>query len=311
MTKHIEEKHISVLYHELLEAIVIFNNTQNTIIDATLGMWGHAKWIIKKMNPGDIFVGFDADERNLIQARERLKDIWNEVKKIFILSNFENLQAELQKHGIETITWIYYDLWVSSLHFDEAERGFSFQHDGPLDMRFDTSSGKPASFVLNQYRKDQLIEIFQNYWEEPMTKKIAQAIVDQRRIKKFETTFEHNELIKQTSNIPKSNTRVFQALRIEVNKELEVLKSSLLQAVNVLQKKGNLFVISFHSLEDRIVKQYMKQETRDCICTEMICRCWHVKKLRIVTKKPILPTSEEISLNQRARSAKARHAVKL
>lgn len=306
-----ENKHISVLLQELTSSIEIFNNKKNTIVDCTLGMWGHASEIIQKMNPWDTFIGFDADERNLVQAKERLSEVWPEVEKIFILSNFTHVTEKLWEKWISSVTWIYYDLWLSSLHLDEADRGFSFKNNGPLDMRFDTSGTITAAFILNNYRREQLTEIFQKYGEEPMTHKIVKAICDERRENKFETTHQLNELILAHSGVPKSNTRIFQALRIEVNKELETLENSLHSAIRLLESGGNIFVISFHSLEDRIVKHILKQETRDCICTDIICTCWHTKTLKVITKKPILPSSSEVKNNSRSRSAKARHAVKL
>jgi len=209
MEKTAKEKHVSVLLEELTQSIEIFNNKKNTIIDCTLGMWWHAEVILKKMNPWDVFVGFDADERNIVQAEERLKDVWQDIEKKFILSNFLSLKEELEKRDIDNFTWIYYDLWLSSLHLDEADRWFSFRFDAPLDMRFDANNWITAAFVLNNYRREQLIQILQDYGEEPMTKKIVAAICDYRKKKKFETTFELNDLIQEHSNIPKSNTRVF------------------------------------------------------------------------------------------------------
>ncbi len=311
MEKTAKEKHISVLLEELTQSIEIFNNKKNTIIDCTLGMWWHAEVILSKMNPGDVFVGFDADERNIVQAEERLKDTGKDITKIFILSNFSALAGELEKRDIQSVTWIYYDLWLSSLHLDEADRWFSFRFDAPLDMRFDANTWITAAFILNNFRREQLTQILQDYGEEPMTKKVVAAICDYRKKKKFETTFELNDLILENSSIPKSNTRVFQALRIEVNKELDTLKSSLEDAIHMLETDGHIFVISFHSLEDRIVKQIFKRETRDCICTDLICSCWHKKSLKVLTKKPIIPTADEIQRNKRARSAKARCAKKL
>jgi len=194
MEKTANEKHVSVLLEELTQSIEIFNNKKNTIIDCTLGMWWHAEVMLSKMNQGDIFVGFDADERNIVQAEERLKNVWEGIKKIFILSNFASLKEELEKRDIHSITWIYYDLWLSSLHLDEADRWFSFRFDAPLDMRFDANAGITAAFVLNNYRREQLIQILQDYGEEPMTKKIVAAICDYRKKKKFETTLELNNL---------------------------------------------------------------------------------------------------------------------
>lgn len=311
MKDNLTEKHIPVLFEELVERIEIFNNKKNTIIDATLGMWWHAEAIITKMNPWDIFVWFDTDERNLVLAQERLSHVWKDIDKLFIHSNFENLKIELEEKGIQTCTGIYYDLGLSSLHLDEAERGFSFKNDGPLDMRLDARQQLTAALVVNKYRFEQLIDIFEKYGEEPLSKKIARAICDQRRNKPFETTSELNELIKECSNIPKSNTRIFQAIRIEVNHELRAIESSLNQAIDILEPEGNIFVISFHSLEDRITKHIFKQEARNCICTDIICSCWHKKQIKIFTKKPILPTEGEVKNNPRSRSAKARHAKKI
>lgn len=311
--KKIEDKHISVLLDELVDAIVIFKERQNIIVDCTLWMWWHASKIIEKMNPWDIFVWFDADKRNLVQAQKRLEKINsdNKVKIVLINSNFVHIKEELIKNGIQEITGIYYDLGISSLHVDEAERWFSFKLDWPLDMRFDTSSGQPASYIVNRYPKEDLIRIFKEYWEEPMSKKIAEAIWERRKKKKFETTKDLADLIWETSKIPKSKNRIFQALRIETNQELEHIKISITDAIKLLKSDGIIFVISFHSLEDRIVKQIFKIETRDCICKDLICSCHHKKQLKLLNKKPILPTPEEIKQNPRSRSAKARYAQKI
>lgn len=311
--ENIAEKHISVLYEELIWSIEIFNNKQNIVVDCTLGMWWHASGMIQKMNPWDIFIGFDADERNLKLAKQRLEEV-NKDKKVEIIlinSNFVNLKSELESRGIHEITWIYYDLWLSSLHVDEADRWFSFRANGPLDMRFDATSGKPASFIVNVYRKEQLIDIFRNYWEEPLSEKIAQAICNQRKKRNFETTDDLVEIIETISKHPKVKTRIFQALRIETNKELDFAEKSIQDSLSLLSKGGKIFVISFHSLEDRLVKQIFKTETRDCICDDLICSCGHKKSLKVLTKKPILPTDEEIKQNPRSRSAKARLAEKL
>jgi 16S rRNA (cytosine1402-N4)-methyltransferase len=160
------------------------------------------------------------------------------------------------------------------MHFDEAERGFSLRLDGPLDMRFDTRSGKTAADILNYAEEKEIYEIMKNYGEEPQSKKIAREIIQQRKIQKFQTTKDLTEFLdtKIHTNI-KIKTRVFQSLRIEVNKELEVLEKSLSQAVNLLQSHGKIFVISFHSLEDRIVKHFFQKEARDCICKSIICTC--------------------------------------
>lgn len=308
--KDIENRHISVLLEELVNSIDINNDKKNIIVDMTLWMWGHASKIIEKMNTWDIFIWFDADIKNLDLAKIRLNEI-NKKKKIEIIlvnSNFVNLKKELKKLKIDKITWIYYDLWLSSLHLDEADRWFSFMLDWPLDMRLDKSKWKTAADIVNGYTTDELRKIFLKYWEEPWANKISAKIVEARKIKKLKTTKELSDVIWW---IPKTKSRIFQAIRIEVNQELGNLEISLSDAINMLDKWWKLFVISFHSLEDRITKTILKNETRDCICDDLICSCKHTKTLKVLTKKPILPTDKEIKANPRSRSAKARCAEKI
>ncbi|MDD2870520.1 MAG: 16S rRNA (cytosine(1402)-N(4))-methyltransferase RsmH [Candidatus Gracilibacteria bacterium] len=308
--KEIENRHISVLLNELVDSISINNKKKNVIVDMTLGMGGHASKIIEKMNKGDIFIGFDADIKNLEMAKIRLNKINKDDKVVIILinSNFVNLKKELSKKGIDSITGIYYDLGLSSLHLDEAGRGFSFMLDGPLDMRLDKTRGKTAADIVNGYTQAELREIFLKYGEEPGANKIASKIVDARKTKKFKTTKDLSDVI---GGIPKTKSRIFQAIRIEVNEELKNLETSLNDAIDLLELGGTIFVISFHSLEDRITKNIFKNETRDCICRDIICSCGHKKSLKILTKKPIIPSDEEIKSNSRSRSAKARCAEKI
>lgn len=309
--------HTSVMLHELVEAIVLCQDSQNVIVDGTLWLAGHASEMIKKMKSGDVFVWFDADERNLTLAREKLKHIIMEhnpkVQLVLCHSNFQKLASVLQEHGINFITGIYYDLWVSSLHFDDAQRGFSLRLDGPLDMRFDTKkTKKTAADVLNFYEEKDLRNIFLQYGEEPQATKIAARIVKRRKQKKFSTTLELCEFLdSEIHHHIKIKTRVFQALRIEVNDELKALEDTLMQATSLLKSGGNIALISFHSLEDRIVKHFFRQESKDCICRDQICSCWHKKSLKVLTKKPFLPTQEEMKHNPRSRSAKLRIAQKI
>lgn len=308
--KDIEKKHISVLLNELVDSIDIKKDEKNIIVDCTLGMWWHASKMIEKMNSGDIFVWFDADIKNLELARIRLDEV-NKNKKVeihLINSNFWNIKDELEKIWIKEITWIYYDLWLSSLHLDEADRWFSFMNDGPLDMRLDKTKWKTASDIVNSYKDSELREIFLKYWEEPGANKISKLIVENRRKKRFETTLELAKIIPWPIKV---KSRIFQAIRIEVNEELEVLEKSLLDAIKILKKEWNIFVISFHSLEDRITKNIFRDESRDCICDDIICSCLHKKSIKILSKKPILPSEEEIKQNPRSRSAKARLAKKI
>lgn len=306
----IENKHISVLLKELVESITINKNKINVIIDMTLWMWWHASKIIEKMNKWDIFIWFDADIKNLELANIRLNEVNKDGKVVIYLvnSNFLHLKEELSKMWINKITWIYYDLWLSSLHLDEADRGFSFMLDWPLDMRLDKTRWKTAADVVNFYSQGDLKEIFFKYWEEPWSNIIASKIVEARKNKRFKTTLELSNII---GWLPKTKSRIFQAIRIEVNEELKNLEISLNDALRLLDKWWRIFVISFHSLEDRITKNIFKTETKDCICRDIICSCWHKKILKIITKKPIVPTMEEIKSNSRSRSAKARCAEKI
>lgn len=312
--KNFKDLHKSVLLSELVEWIKIAKDKQNIIVDCTLWMGWHAREIIKKLHKWDIFIWFDADIRNLNIVKPELEKEFLESSVVlkFINDNFINLRQRLKEIWINKITWIYYDLWMSSLHVDKAERWFSFKLDWPLDMRFDTSKWITASHIVNSYTKNDLIRIFREYGEEPLSRKIAEEIVlERKKWTRFKTTRELSDLIGRISKFPKSKTRIFQALRIETNSELEVIEKSLMDAIDMLEKGWTIFVISFHSLEDRIVKNVFKNESKDCICSELICICKHKKKLKILTKKPIIPTSEEIKVNPRSRSAKARSAVKI
>lgn len=306
-----QSRHISVLLDELVNAIEVYQGRQNIIVDCTLWMAGHGKEIIKKMWKWDIFIWFDADARNLNLVKEELNSLATEVEIILINANFIELRTQLEKIWINQITWIYYDLGISSLHVDEWERWFSFKNDWPLDMRFDISFGKTAADIINFSSKEELEEIFKNYWEYPGFRKIADRVLTRRKEKKFTTTLEFADFLDDISNYPKTKTQIFQSLRIAVNNELQAVEDSLRDAIALTGENGNLFVISFHSLEDRIVKQIFKRETRDCICQDIICQCWHKKSLKLMNKKPILPSQEEISSNSRSRSAKARHAKKI
>ncbi len=310
--------HIPVMLDELLEHVPLHDDRQNIIVDATLGLAGHASEIVKRMHPGDIFIGFDADQRNLQLAREKLTKIQTEyfpegeIEIVLIHSNFEMLGERLADLQISHPTAIYYDLWVSSAHFDEAERGFSLRLQWPLDMRFDTRSGPTAADILNFWEKDDIYQILREYGEEPHARKIAERVITARKQQKFVTTSDLTEFLNtQINSHIKTKMRVFQALRIAVNRELEVLETSLQDAIEILAPGGTIFVISFHSLEDRIVKNLFRQEAKDCICSDIVCTCWHQKQLLLQHKKPLLPTQEEQTNNPRSRSAKARYAQKI
>lgn len=309
--ENIKSLHISVLLEELLENLKIFKNRQNIVVDCTLWLAGHASKVIEKLNPWDIFIWFDADIENLKLAKKRLDDIRSDIKIELINSNFLNIKSELEKRWITEITFVYYDLWLSSVHFDDASKWFSFRETWPLDMRLDKTNKLKAYDVVNYYSLNDLIKIFREYWEENMSSRIAKAIVERRILKPIETTTDLAELINKISFMPQVKARIFQAIRIEVNKELENLEKSMKDSIELLVTWWKIFAISFHSLEDRIVKQTIKKEERDCICSDIICTCKHKKSLKNLTKKPILPTENEIKLNSRRRSAKARIAEKI
>ena len=308
--------HTSVLLRELVWAISLKRTEKNIVVDATLGLAGHAGEILKHMHAWDILIGFDADERNLSLAKTHLEKIQTQfapwVEIILIHSNFVDLRERLQDYEITSVSAIYYDLGVSSLHFDEAERGFSLRLEWPLDMRFDTRSWKTAADILNYAEEKEIFQILKDFWEEPAARKIAARVLEARKQKKFQTTTDLIDFLDSEINKHiKTKMRVFQALRIAVNHELENLEKSLWEAIEILEPNGIIFAISFHSLEDRIVKQTFKKESKDCICRDIICTCKHTKKLKILTKKPILPSEIEQKNNPRSRSAKARAATKI
>ena len=289
------------------------------IIDCTLGLGGHAKTLIKEVMKGKgTYIAFEQDQRNLEKAKENLKEFDNVA---YIHSNFAFLKEKVEELKQENpelkIQCILYDLGLSSPHIDDAERGFSFQQPGPLDMRFDTSSkALTAGEIIEQYSEDRLTALFKEYGEERFSKRIASAIKKQLPIN---DTAALAQIIRDAAPYRKgverlrAAARIFQALRIEVNNELEVLKVTLIQALELLEPQGRIIVISYHSLEDRIVKHFFKTASKDCLCPPeiLICECHHKKELEILTKKPIIPTDEEIEENPRSRSAKMRVVQKL
>ncbi|MCH8518595.1 16S rRNA (cytosine(1402)-N(4))-methyltransferase RsmH [Candidatus Gracilibacteria bacterium] len=307
-----ENIHTSVLLEELVSGLDISQTQTNIIVDCTLGLGGHASLVLSKLKAGDIFIGFDADSRNLSLAKAQLEILNSQAQIILIESNFRYLREELQKRDIYICSGIYYDLGVSSLHFDEAERGFSLRLNGPLDMRFDTRNGKTAADILNYREEKDIFYILKNYGEEPYARKIAARIIEERKKKKFETTFELTDFLEKHINKHiKTKMRVFQALRIAVNEELTTLEESLEQARSLLSVGGKIAAISFHSLEDRIVKHFLKKYARDTDYDEIRREYKQKKEFQICTKKPILPSEQEQKNNPRSRSAKLRIAEKI
>lgn len=311
-------EHISVLEKEVIQYLEPKKN-ENTI-DCTLGGGGHAKKILLKTAPDGKLLGIDLDPAALQAAKNNLSKFKDRV--FFAEDNYKNLKQILkQKKYVERfnqVDIILLDLGLSSYELQDKTRGFSFQGSADLDMRFGKTDLK-ASDIINNYSEEDLRQIFKEYGQERFAKPIAKEIVKQRKIKPIEKTDQLVQVIETVyKNKPKPRnihtaTKVFQALRIETNDELNNLKSFLPDAIDILAKGGRLGVISFHSLEDRIVKMFFKKESKDCLCPPKfpVCKCNHKANLEIITKKPIIPTKQEIRANPRSRSAKFRAAVKI
>ena len=280
-------------------------------VDCTLGGGGHSELILQKIQPNGRLIAFDIDNDAIQAASERLKDYRN---LTIVKSSYTNIKKVLHELGIEKITGgVLFDLGASYHQFDKAERGFSFSKEAPLDMRFDTEQNFSAYDVVNTYSEDDLVRIFSEYGEERFSKRIAKKIVEQRKVKKLETTTELAGLIKNCTPRVKSSihpaTRVFQAIRIEVNQELTNVKNTLNDVLDLMAIGGIISVISFHSLEDRIVKNLFKYHSQRCHCekNQMICTC-PPPRLELVNKKPIMASDKEIQENPPSRSAKLRIA---
>jgi len=284
-------------------------------VDATLGAGGHAWGILQASQPQGRLLGLDVDPQALELARQRLSEFGE--RAILVRASFATLSTQLASLGWQAVDGIVLDLGMSSMQIDTPERGFSFQVDAPLDMRFDPDQPVSAADLVNHLSENELAEILYRYGEERQARQIARAIVAARPV---HTTRQLAELVvgvvssggRQRQRIHPA-TRTFQALRIAVNRELEALEAVLPQAVSALRPGGRLAVISFHSLEDRLVKQYFRRESRDCLCPprQPICTCGHKAVLREVTRHPIRPRADEIAENPRARSARLRVAEKL
>ncbi|WP_300408341.1 16S rRNA (cytosine(1402)-N(4))-methyltransferase RsmH [Lagierella sp.] len=305
-----EFKHIPVLLEETIEGLKIQEN--KIYVDCTLGGGSHSLEIAKRLKDGRL-ICIDQDLDALNAAKAKLKDYSDKIT--FIKSNFKYFEEILDQLGIEKVDGVLMDIGVSSFQIDEVSRGFSYMEDAPLDMRMDKQQELTAAFIVNNYSVEELSDIFFKYGEEKWSYRIAQFIVEKRREKEIETTFDLVEII--DSAVPlevrkKSkghySKRVFQALRIEVNDELGALEYVLPRIVKRLNKGGRLCVITFHSLEDRIVKNIFKDLNTDCICPPdlPICVCNKKKEVEIITRKPITPTELEMEENSRSKSSKLR-----
>ncbi len=306
------QTHIPVLLREVLQALNIQSGKR--YVDATVGGAGHAVAIMKASAPDGKLLGLDRDLEAAERAAERLAPFGKRAQVAH--ENYEHLEDIVKRTDFFPADGVFFDLGFSSWHIDKGERGFSFRHDGPLDMRFDTTShGLTADEIVNQWPETELIHILRKYGEEIHSRRIAQAIVTARPIHR---TTELAQVIASAVGNPKGKhihpaTRTFQALRIAVNDELETLARTLPKALHILYPGGRLAVITFHSLEDRIVKHFFQQEERECICPpeSPICTCEHTPTVKRLTRKPITPSAEEVQANPRSRSAKLRVVEKL
>jgi len=301
--------HRSVLYQPIIHALR--PQSPGHYVDGTLGAGGHAQGILEGCAPDGQLLGLDLDPRALEIARQRLSGFGSRV--IIRQASYTTLKAQVEELGWPAVQGIVLDLGVSSMQLDEAERGFSFQQEGPLDMRFSPEQKTTASDLVNRLPEDQLADIIWRYGEEQQSRRIARAIVQSRPLY---TTLQLAEVIRKATGGRSRlhpSTLTFQALRIAVNTELQAIEEVLPQAIQTLDKGGRLAIISFHSLEDRLVKQYFRHESRDCICPpeQPICTCGHRASIIEITRHPIVAGEAEIQENPRARSARLRVVEKL
>ena len=305
-----EFKHKSVLLNETIDGLNI--KPDGIYVDVTLGGGGHAYEVCRRLGEKGSIVGIDQDAAAIEAASARLKDFGEKVT--IVRSNYCDMKSKLHELGIDKVDGIVLDLGVSSYQLDTAERGFSYREDAPLDMRMDTRQKMTARDIVNDYTEADLYRVIRDYGEDKFAKNIAKHIVQARAVKPVETTAELSEIIR--ASIPmkfqkKSGhpaKRTFQAIRIELNRELDVLRDSLDDMIDLLNPGGRLCIITFHSLEDRIVKSAFRKNENPCTCPPdfPVCVCGKKSKGSIITKKPILPSEEELEYNSRSKSAKLR-----
>lgn len=308
-----EFKHYSVLLDESVDALNI--HSDGIYADGTMGGGGHSELILQR--GARMLVGIDQDEEAIAASKARLAGFGE--KLVPVNRNFSEIKSILAELGIDGIDGAVLDLGVSSYQLDNAQRGFSYMHDAPLDMRMNRNAELSAYEVVNEYTEEELTRIFYEYGEEKWSKRIAKFIVDRRRNAAIETTGELTEIVKAA--IPKKARmdgghpakRVFQAIRIEVNGELRILEQAVRDFVDVLRPGGVLSIITFHSLEDRIVKKTFAQLAEGCTCPKSfpVCVCGNKPKVKVITRKPVLPSERELEENSRSKSAKLRVARKL
>lgn len=303
-------EHKSVLLNETIDSLNI--RPDGIYVDGTLGGAGHALEVVKRLGPKGRLIGIDQDADAIAAAGERLKDYDSQVT--IVRNNYEQIDAILSDLGIPKVDGIYLDLGVSSYQLDTPERGFTYREDAPLDMRMDQRNTTTAADIINGYSEFDLYRLIRDYGEDKFAKNIAKHIVRAREEKRIETTGELIEIIKAAVPMkvravgghPAKKT--FQAVRIELNKELEVLNQSIDKMIELLNPGGRLSIITFHSLEDRIVKTRFRNNENPCTCPPdfPVCMCGKVSKGKVITRKPIVPSDEEIENNKRAKSSKLR-----
>jgi 16S rRNA (cytosine1402-N4)-methyltransferase len=311
------EGHLPVLVEEVL---AILSPTSGSLhIDATLGGGGHTERILEAANPDGRVLGLDADPVAIARVEARLGERYGD-RLVLRQANFRELATVAPQAGFTDVDGMLFDLGLSSFQLADRDRGFGFRAGGPLDMRFDTSRGVPASELLATLDAAELTALFRRYGEEPKAPRIARAIVDARRVAPIVTAEELAALIERVAppnpRIRRRThpaTRVFQALRIAVNEELDALQAGLAAAMDLLRPGGRLVVLSYHSLEDRIVKRFLQAERRGCVCPPEvpICVCGHAPRLRLLTRPSLTPSEAEVAANPRARSARMRAAERL
>ncbi|MDD6208446.1 MAG: 16S rRNA (cytosine(1402)-N(4))-methyltransferase RsmH [Clostridiales bacterium] len=305
-----EFHHVSVLLDEVLDNLNIQEN--GIYVDGTLGGAGHSSEICKRLGTNGRLIGIDQDEAAIEAAGERLLPFKD--KATIVRNNYCNMGEVLKELGITGVDGILLDLGVSSYQLDTAERGFSYQNDAPLDMRMDQRQEKTARDIINGYSEMELFHMIRDYGEDRFAKNIARHIVARRSKAPIETTGELAEIVKKAIPAKVRMTgghpakRTFQAVRIELNQELEVLRQSVNGMIDLLNENGRLCIITFHSLEDRIVKNQFRENENPCICPPdfPICTCGRKSKGKVITRKPILPSEEEMAENSRSKSAKLR-----
>ncbi|MDP4092726.1 MAG: 16S rRNA (cytosine(1402)-N(4))-methyltransferase RsmH [Bacillota bacterium] len=306
-----EFNHKPVLLDECIENLNIKPN--GIYVDGTLGGAGHSAEIYKRLGKDGTLIGIDQDEFALETSRKRLSGI-SQAKLILVNDNFRNIKNILGEIGIKSVDGILLDIGVSSHQLDEAERGFSYQKEAPLDMRMDKRNELTAETIVNEYSKDEIKRIIRDYGEENWAARIAEFIIERRKEKRISTTYELVDIIKAAipssarRDGPHPAKRTFQALRIAVNDELGALEQAVEDAVEVLHQGGRLCIITFHSLEDRIVKNSFSKKVNPCTCPSdfPVCVCGAVRQAINITRKPITPSEKELNENPRARSSKLR-----